>query len=410
MMPKTFPDLWEKLQTLTTKERVKLSLDWDAAGLMTAFRSFVDGALEMSKISLFVDGLDEFDGDQLELVRFFQSLGNGLNGKRIKMCLSSRPWAVFESSFQTSVPNLKLQELTYQDMYHYVADRLGSDVQIGSCLKANKSIKLLFFEETVRRADGVFLWARLIVAKVVKEFEPSRGIDHLQAIIRAQPTELDDLFEKLIFVDQDASYISETSTLFQLISARETAAGFVNDETANSLTIWEIALALDPEDDDLALSDEEIAKASDNEVLSRVDDTLARIEQRFMGLLGIFPQRQEGNEGYTANETADEESPASVARRMANHKVTYIHRTIRDWLMEGDGVRERLISKSLEGFDAHLRLLRAGILVLKLPIERPRRHRQLNDCKCWHRDFLLLQIVSEVAPKTLSHFSQDISC
>lgn len=378
-MPKTFPDLWQKMQILTTRERIGLSLEWDSSELMRAFRSFVDAAVESSKICLFIDGLDEFDGNHLVLVQFFQSLGKGPHGGRVKMCLSSRPWAVFERSFQPSVPNLKLQELTYQDMYGYVSDTLSADSKIGGCLKENSEFKDTLFDETVQRADGVFLWTRLTVSKLLKDFQPSLGFHDLQAIVEEQPTELEDLFEKLLFFEQDAVEKSETANMFRLITARETAASFINDETANFLNVWEIALALDSDDDSLAISDNEVQQASDEEVQGRCENTCTRIEDRFRGLLGIFPQRQGANERTTSIETQDEENSSGSTRRVAGHKVTYIHRTVRDWLMDGDGVRELLISKSSGTFDPHLRLLRAGIMAFKMPVERPWRRRWLND-------------------------------
>jgi hypothetical protein len=379
MMPNTFPNLWQRLQTMTTKERIKLSqaLEWDTMELMSAFRSFVDAAVEYSKICLFVDGLDEFDGDHHEMIRFFKNMGDGVHGDRVKICLSSRPWAVFERSFQSSVPNLKLQELTYQDMYYYVADRLSGDLQIGTLLTDHATFKQAFFEELVQRADGVFLWVKLAVSKILEDFQPGHGIGHLQAILQSLPTELEDFFEKFLFSDQDAVELSETANIFQLITAREIAASFVNDETANSLKVWEIALALDPEDDALALSGDGVRQASDEEVQSRCENTRVRIDQRFMGLLEAFPRPQRGTSRFT--ETDDEENPSSSGRRVAEYKVTYVHRTIRDWLMEGVGVRKRLISKSPETFDPHLRLLRSGMLSLKVSIERPRRGRWLND-------------------------------
>jgi hypothetical protein len=379
MIPKAFPDLWKNLQILTTRERIGLSVEWDSSELMRAFCSFVDATVENSKICLFIDGLDEFDGNHLALVQFFQSLGKGPRGGRVKMCLSSRPWAVFERSFQSSVPNLKLQELTYQDMYRYVSDTLSADSKIGGCLKENLEFKDTLFDEIVQRADGVFLWTRLTVSKLLKDFQPSLGFHDLQAIVEEQPTELEDLFEKLLFFEQDAIEKSETANMFRLITAKETAASFVNDETANSLNVWEIALALDSGDDLLAISDTEVQQASDEEVQGRCENTCARIEDRFMGLLGIFPQHQGANKRTTIIETQDGENSSSSTRRVAGHKVTYVHRTVRDWLMDGDGVCELLISKSPGTFDPHLRLLRAGIMALKLPVERPWRRRWLND-------------------------------
>jgi hypothetical protein len=120
MMPCVFPELWKRLAKMTTKERIKLALDWTVPDLMNAFRRFLDNALPTMRICLFVDGLDEFDGDHEGIIHFFKDLAEGPGKSRIKMCLSSRPWDVFEKAFQYSVPNLKLQDLTFDDMSLYV--------------------------------------------------------------------------------------------------------------------------------------------------------------------------------------------------------------------------------------------------------------------------------------------------
>ncbi len=377
MMPQTFPDLWQKLQAMTTKERIKMSLEWTAPELMEAFRSFVGAATEFSKICLFVDGLDEFDGNHQELILFFKDLGEGIHAGKIKMCLSSRPWPVFERSFQSSVPNFKLQDLSYHDMYHYTADRLREDVRIRSNMEEDATLGHALVDESVRRADGVFLWVRLAVDRMLKDFQPLRGIANLQVTVRGLPIELDDLFEKFIFADQLPAEVSETAKIFQLITAREATASFINDESANSLTVWELALALDSEDDVVALSDTEVRQASDDEVRRRCNSTCLRIEERFMGLLGVFARRHSDNKRLLRGE--DDEIPAKSSRATGDSKISYVHRSIRDWLLEGDGIRDRLTRKSPEGFDPHLRLLRAGVLTLKMPLERAWRRRWLMD-------------------------------
>ncbi len=113
---------------MTTKERVLMALEWTVPELMRAFHAFLDVALGQMNVCLFIDGLDEFDGDYGQIIHFFKGLGEGPDGGRIKMCLSSRPWDVFERAFQLSVPSLRLQDLSYGDMHTYASDRLRGDV------------------------------------------------------------------------------------------------------------------------------------------------------------------------------------------------------------------------------------------------------------------------------------------
>lgn len=74
-------------------------------------------------IGLFVDGVDEFDGDHDELTRFFKHV---IDITSIKMCMASRPWPVFEDAFQNK-PCLRMEDLTYQDIKNFVTAKFQED-------------------------------------------------------------------------------------------------------------------------------------------------------------------------------------------------------------------------------------------------------------------------------------------
>jgi len=77
------------------------------------------------KICLLVDGLDEFDGDHGEIIQFFKRVVDSSKND-VKVCVSSRPWAVFEEAFN-NILSLKLQDLTLSDMNQYVDDKFNKD-------------------------------------------------------------------------------------------------------------------------------------------------------------------------------------------------------------------------------------------------------------------------------------------
>lgn len=64
------------------------------------------------RICLFIDGLDEYEGDSdgtyVDIVALFSEIATSPN---IKICLSSRPWLAFEDSFLLG-PTLRLEDLT----------------------------------------------------------------------------------------------------------------------------------------------------------------------------------------------------------------------------------------------------------------------------------------------------------
>ncbi|KAF4447164.1 hypothetical protein F53441_9309 [Fusarium austroafricanum] len=380
LIQKAFPSLWAQLRLMTTKERINFALEWTVEQLQAAFHSLLDSALPSMNICLFIDGLDEFDGNHVEIINFFRDLTSRHDGKSLKLCLSSRPWKVFEEAFGSSVPNTKLQDLTYDDMYRYAKDTLKANAQIRSLVKQNQDLAHRLITDTVEQADGVFLWVRLAVERMLAGFQKNNKFDVLETTLKSLPTELDELFEKLLFKDQTSSEITQTATLFQLMHAREVVADFIKDESSNSLTVWELAFSLFREDDTLAL-DREVMEATDEEIQTRCRTTIRYIKARFLGLLNVYVAGRMGN--MRVPKFADKSM--SVADLVTTSQVIYIHRTVRDWLMDG-GAGKRLESLQSSDFDPHLRLLRSYVLRLKHPLDEIEHHRRLDE---WYPDIAL---------------------
>ncbi|RSL56235.1 hypothetical protein CEP54_008956 [Fusarium duplospermum] len=373
LIAKTFPDLWTKVRQMTTKERISLELEWTIDDLRGALDTFLDAALKDANICLFIDGLDEFDGDHREIIDFFKGLTT--RGNSLKMCLSSRPWAVFDEAFGNSVPNTKLQDLSYEDMCRYVKDALRSNTPLRRLMRKHEEASQELILATVERADGVFLWVRLAVERMLLAFAGQEELEALRETLQSLPSDLDALFEKLLFQDQSKSEVLDTAALFQLIHAREVVADFIKDESSTALTIWELAFALRKEDDVAALQ-REVCEVTDEELQTRCATTARHIKNRFSGLLNIH-QRRIGN--LRAHR-------ADVAKIVTSCRVIYIHRTVRDWLMEANGAGERLKALQSQDFDAHLRLLRSYVLQLKHSLDEIEHHRRLDE---WYPDIAL---------------------
>ncbi|UNI18031.1 hypothetical protein JDV02_004328 [Purpureocillium takamizusanense] len=384
LIPSTFPVLWDPLRSMSTKERILLTLDWSVKELMEAFHLLLDAALPTKKICLFIDGLDEFDGDHQTIINFFRDLGRDKHAGSIKMCLSSRPWSVFETAFGHSVPHLRLQDLTYDDMHRYTRDRLRESVAIQTIFGSDGNCEQIFVKEAVDRADGVFLWVRLAANEMVRRFTSAHSSSDLYDMLRQLPSELDDLFAKFLFEDQSVAELSQTAVIFDLMCARELVADFVRNDSANSLTVWELAFALEEEDDELVVT-LPIEEASDRVVRDRCSSTVRAITRRFANLLDLHSPGRQGNPRVSRAQGPEQQLMRDM-RGFPWRRVTYIHRTVRDWLIDGDGVSTRLASYLPPGFDAHLRHLRSYVLRLKHPLEEIEIHRRLDD---WWPDIAL---------------------
>ncbi|KAL2287693.1 hypothetical protein FJTKL_05059 [Diaporthe vaccinii] len=389
-IPAAFPSLWRKLSGMTSKERVSMGLEWTGPELTSGFSRLLDSGLSQAKVCFFVDGLDELDGDHESMIRFFRDLGTGKHASQVKMCLSSRPWQVFERAFSRSVPSLRLQELILGDMTQYAYDSLRRNQHVRRALRQDTDDTEALVRQIVASADGVFLWARLVVREIIKKFGSAQTtVANIRDHLTSFPTELADLFSKLVFTDQPEKQLVETSKLFQLVHARETVAEFIKDDSATSLSIWELAFASKAEDNALALT-RSVEEAGDETIIHRCAETQERVQRSSAGLLDVFPRRSHGNGTVRETRFKEGDTVETLARKLAGHKVTYLHRTVRDWLLHpaGNPIWLRLIAAvdTSAAFDPHLYLLRSYVLRMKHPLEEIEHHRRLDE---WYPDIAL---------------------
>lgn len=384
LAPKVFPALWQKLSYMTTKDRIRLTIDWSVAELMEAFQRYVQYALESRKICLFVDGLDEFDGDHKAIIQFFKNLVEQNAKDRIKLCLSSRPWPVFEQAFEYSVPNLKLQDLTFHDMKKYVEANLAKHDKLKDAFSRDGATAEAITRAVVQRSDGVFLWVRLVARKVLEIFENRPDLIALQEFITELPSDLDELFTLFLFKQQSEEGLQESAHIFHLVRAREVVANFVKDDSANALSIWELFWALSPQSHGAALG-EQVRESADLEIWEQSKATLERVASSSTGLLEVYTRPERGNR-FQSKQPGKRQSIGKKARRLAESRVTYLHRTVRDYLVSDSGTWDALADHASDIFDPHLRLVRSHVLRLKNSIEPIEHHRRLDE---WYPDIAL---------------------
>ena len=319
------------------------SISWSLSTLLQAFKTLVEQDMIPMKLCLFIDGLDEYSGLPGDLAKLFETTTHATN---VKACVSSRPYVVFKERFAKQ-PQLRLEDLTQGDIQQYVLDMIEKDQWIQNhSIDDQKQLDQLI-SEIVNSAAGVFLWVKLIVMDLKRGLENHDRISQLQQRLKMLPTDLKELYEHMV-IRVDEIYKVEASRFFQLIAA---ALDRKDDwRTVQPLTIQTLALAEDDDPDFVFKADSEFLSAYN--IQSRIEELDVRLRKCCGGLL----------------ETQFGKSSLRVVT--PTMKVSYIHRTVKDYLDDPEtGIRNVLLHRtgglSADSFNPHIALQKAYILELK---------------------------------------------
>jgi len=355
LVPLAVPELWALTYPTLTSHGVSLlpSSTWNLRQLVAAF----EGAFKQTgipvKIALLVDGLDEFDGDHEEFVQFLKTISASRN---VKLCVSSRPWIVFKDAF-SGCAKLSLQNLTYDDIMHYTQDRFNKSPAFCNLLSIEKEAKSMLLQEVVEKAQGVFLWVRLVVTSLLRGIRNRDGIDDLLKRLHAIPDDLDRLYTHLLDIIEPI-YLGWASKTFQTIKkAREledNPLGRADPKSSgklrtSQLTLPSFALAMDENFD---MDQSQRFSTQSLELLCQ--KTEIHTTARCGGFLEVFcPIHKTEGDCHRA-------------------PIGYIHRTARDYLETPSHWSRILTWTELEDFDPCLTLLKGCVRLQSLSYVLPK--------------------------------------
>lgn len=291
-------------------------------------RFAVEKLSEHSKVCLFVDGLDEFDGHHDDLIRLMKDL---ISNRNVKACISSRPWLVFEDAFEHS-PSLKLEDLTYPDIKAYVTAHLNDSSGFVQLCRREPEYADQLVKNIISKASGVFLWIHLVVASLLAGMGYGDRVSDLQRRLESLPPDLELLYEKIL-LSLDPFYLEHAAQLFKLVQ-----------KSVDPPSILLLSFA-DEEDSQFALN-HPIQSLSQDEISLRAETMRRRLNSRCKGFLEV---------GST--EIILENSEAQT--------VQYLHRTVKDYI-ESEDVQRKLQCAMKTPFDPHLRLCAGNLVHIKV--------------------------------------------
>jgi hypothetical protein len=345
LIPTVLPTAWDawttrvkrglKMGTLPLKSSLLAhdSRPWTLSQLKKAFQRLIQECRQRDiKVCLFIDGLDEYDGQHEDIADYFLEANHEPG---IKMCLSSRPLVVFEEAF-SDFPLLKLQSLTHRDISCYVQDKLASHRSMARISKEHPEQATRLVTEIVTKADGVFLWVKLVVKSLLQGLRDQNRISDLERRLKHLPADLEALYAHML-QRTDPLYLEQASQIFQICVVAQ------KESTSRQITLLQLSWAED-RDESLALK-ASLRPLGTEEIARRCREMDIWLKSVCSGLL----------ESYDAK----------YAYIAPDARVVFLHRTVSDFFKKPSVWLD--VVKHTQGtrFSPHLSLLRSCVLQLK---------------------------------------------
>lgn len=271
------------------------------------------------KFCLFIDGLDEYDGDHLDLCGDLLALTK--SGK-IKICASSRPRNIFKDTLGSdSSKTIFMQHLTRNDIQTFRLE----DHPRWAHLSGQPESGTALIDEIIEKSCGVFLWVHIVTKLLRQGLNNDDSYSDLTRRTDSFPSDLGDFF-KHILDGVDPFYHAQMAGALQIA---------VEGPGPLSYLMYTF---LEQEYDD-----ENYAQAM------QIRNSLMH-EEELKGLHDKVVRRLEGH--------------CRGLLEVGDIYVTFLHRTVSDFL-KSPKMAEYLAEKSGPNFNASLALIRGTLASVK---------------------------------------------
>ena len=265
---------------------------WTWEELLEAFQLLVKTATDNSTIMIFIDGMDEFDGDKPGLIDFISSM----LVPGVKICALSRPWIVFEDAFHHRL-HLRVENLTYPDINRYVTAKLSPCRGFQVLQGYDPAFAFQLIETVCKKSSGVFLWVYLVTQSLIEGITDGESLSDLHTRLDSLPVDLEKLFARII-QSLTAKQSQRASQLFQIFRM-----------SYRPLTLLEFSFA-DEDAPDFTLKFPR-GSISNEEAFTRAELMRRRLNANCKGMLEANPKDPQN---------------------LPSTEVHYLHRTVKDFL------------------------------------------------------------------------------
>ncbi|KAJ0306279.1 hypothetical protein COL516b_004735 [Colletotrichum fioriniae] len=288
------------------------------------------------RFCFFIDGLDEYtdrakryDNTFEDLLRVMQDLASSPS---FKICASSRPWDAFLDAFGVQPWQLRMEDLTRDDIRTYVTDTLCNNDDFAALTKQDGRCSRVA-ETIVNRAQGVFLWIYLVVESLKNGLAKGDTFRELQSRVDELPADLEEYFQHMI-ESREPIYWESTSCIFKIM---------IKSGQALPLLAFQF-LEQEEESASYALQ-RKFASILPENVEKLHDRMKKRLNARGKDLLYVTFH------------------PAK--KPFLQYQVDFLHRTVRDFFIDRDVIEETKAKRKTPHFNAALSLCRIKLALIK---------------------------------------------
>lgn len=323
-MPIIAPDRWERAGSRKLGQRAPaIPEPWSRTELSKALQALANYENISTKFCFFIDGMDEYNDDHSELCEVLKTIVKSPN---IRLCVSSRPWNIFQDSFgQEQAHMIQVHNFTQKDIERFARDRLECHPAWSTRRFQQRQTKDKIIRDIRDRAEGVFLWAFLVTRSLRDGLTNGDTIMELQGRLDALPSDLENLFKHMLG-QIDPVYYEQMAGMFQIaLHAKEPLKMDIYGYYDREFEDEHYALKMPVKDQDI------------DKLLDLYDITRRRVNSRSNGMLEC------GAETYT---------------------VQFLHRTVSDFLRTGE-MLEYIHTRCRPGSDVYLSVFKALMAKIK---------------------------------------------
>ena len=323
---------WEDSIPLMSRQvksaRSSLLHQWTEERLEEALKLFLLWKPSTLRVYIFIDGLDEYEGDENKLMNIIRLMSQSPG---TKVCASSRPEEIFRQDF-ADCPHVRLQDLNYPDIFRAASDRLipalsnrFSDSRSDSRFDDPRQRTKWLIQQLTEKSQGIFLWAELMTKDIITGARHADTFSELEDRLDRTPDTIDGLYTHVL-KRLDKSYVREATTHFHhLMAYEEDSYSYDNSPTllhfaCNEESAWaQIGRRITAY---FLTSDfQESCRNTEIRILSRCAGLVEIDESRLAEVHWLHPPKG----GVLINQ--DEECLSRYLR-----KVKFIHKTARDFV------------------------------------------------------------------------------
>ncbi|KAF3002784.1 hypothetical protein E8E14_000058 [Neopestalotiopsis sp. 37M] len=255
-----FPSFYAQIRPIyDRKVKILVPCEWDLESLAESFMQIPkltsSSKTLRNRVFLFIDALDENENQQdnetmMKLIKRLSSeyelTAKNTYSPVLKICLASRSWPFFEKELggNARIPSFAIHDFTANDIRLYASALLEEPLQILDLPVARPSDSQQLVNEIIDRANGVFVWVRVVVDNLRRHITDGTSIEVLRKKILEYPEELQNLYEytvtripknywqelemalKVLFSSQTALTLSELYVVTQICTGHQPLEDF----------------------------------------------------------------------------------------------------------------------------------------------------------------------------------------